>query len=139
MKLTKSALVTVLFASLASTSYANVLTLKVDKIKHLKGAMMIALYNSDSNYKSDTHTYAGKRIEVSARELTVTFEDLPNGEYAIKLFQDENDNGKIDTNLIGIPTEAYGFSNNGGAMGQPGFDEAKFTVNGDTSISIHLH
>jgi uncharacterized protein (DUF2141 family) len=142
MKITQRVLITtsLLLGSLISANtFAHELELKLDKIKNIKGFMMIALYNSADSYKSDVNTFSGKKIAVSAKTMTVNFSNLPSGDYAIKLYQDENDNGEIDKNFLGIPTEAYGFSNNGGAMGQPSFDEAKFTVNGNTSINIHLH
>lgn len=122
----------------AANTYAHELVLTVDQIKQLKGNMMIALYNSNDNYKSNTNTFSGKKVAVTEKILTVNFGDIPAGDYAIKLCQDENDNGKIDKNFVGIPTEGYGFSNNGGEMGQPDFGEAKFTVNSDTNINIHL-
>ena len=119
-------------------SYAHELILSVDKIKTVKGVLMIALYNSASSYTSDVNTFVGKKIEVTDKTINVNVGDIPAGEYAIKLFHDENSNGVIDKNLIGIPTEGYGFSNNGGAMGQPSFSDAKFTVDGNTLINIHL-
>jgi uncharacterized protein (DUF2141 family) len=142
MKLTKPTLFlsSLLASSLFSVSiYAHELVLTVDKIEKVKGVMMIALYNSEDGYKSDQGTFSGKKVAVTDKTITVNFGDIPSGNYAIKLFQDENENGSIDKNIIGIPTEGYGFSNNGGAMGQPSFSDAKFTVNAVTNITIHLH
>ncbi len=130
---------TLLVSSLAAlNAHAHELALHVDHITKTKGVMMIALYNSAESYKSDKNAFNGKKIAVTQGALTVNFGDVPAGDYAIKLYQDENENGVIDKNVIGIPTEGYGFSNNGGAMGPPSFDEAKFSVTGKTAISIHL-
>ena len=64
---------------------------------------------------------------------------LPFGEYAITLFVDFNGNKKIDKNLLGIPKEPYGFSNNViGNMSAPTFDQAKFVISGPTSQNIKL-
>ncbi len=119
-------------------SYAHELVLHVDQISKTKGVMMIALYNSADNYKSDANAVSGQKIAITTDNLVVIFGDLPAGDYAIKLYQDENENGLIDKNFIGIPTEGYGFSNNGGAMGQPDFKDAKFSVSDKTLITIHL-
>ena len=55
------------------------------------------------------------------------FEDLPPGTYGISAFHDKNDNQKLDTNLIGVPVEDYGASNNArGVFGPPKFDDARF-------------
>ena len=77
-------------------------------------------------------------VKVSKSEEVITFSDLPDGEYAIKLFHDENDNKKLDFNMLGIPKESYGFSNNVGQFGQPDYKEAKFTVKENTMIDINL-
>ena len=51
---------------------------------------------------------------------------------------DLNGNGRIDFNLIGIPTEAYAFSNNVGRFGAPKFEEASFTLAGDLRQRVSL-
>ncbi|HOY21864.1 MAG TPA: DUF2141 domain-containing protein [Cellvibrio sp.] len=136
---THKVLSTLLFSSLLSlNATAHELVLQVDQITKTKGVMMIALYNSADSYKSDKNVFNGQKVAVTQGTLTVNFGDIPAGNYAIKLYQDENENGVIDTNTIGMPTEGYGFSNNGGAMGQPSFDEAKFSVTDKTSIAIRL-
>ncbi|MDR1437149.1 MAG: DUF2141 domain-containing protein, partial [Candidatus Symbiothrix sp.] len=59
--------------------------------------------------------------------------------YAVSIFHDENDNGKLDTGVFGIPKERTGNSNNArGSYGPPKFDDCKFTVSGDTEIYITL-
>ena len=53
---------------------------------------------------------------------------------------DENGNGKLDTNITGMPLEGYGFSNNPQVMRKPTWDEARFTVTGsDLAIDVQLH
>lgn len=124
---------------MSSTSViAHELTLTVDAIKNVKGHMVIALYHNVESYKTDQNMLASRKEKITDNTLTIDFGDLPEGYYAIKLYQDANDNGKIDKNLIGIPTEGYGFSNNGGSFGQPSFDEAKFLLDKTTEIKIHL-
>ena len=56
------------------------------------------------------------------------------------MFHDENDNGRLDENAWGVPTEGYGFSNNArGLLGAPSFDSAQVTLDGnDRSIAISL-
>ena len=67
------------------------------------------------------------------------FSNLPPGTYAAKVMHDENDNGKLDTNFMGMPIEGYGFSNNPQLLRKPTFDEAKFDLGaGGGAITIHL-
>jgi len=73
-----------------------------------------------------------KAVRQPSRTLSAaaTFKDIPDGTYAISVLHDQNDYGKMDKNIMGIPKEGYGASNNPRKrMGPPGFDEAKFSVN----------
>ena len=61
------------------------------------------------------------------------FNGLPNGVYGISGFHDENKNGKLDTNLVGYPTEEYCASRNArNTFSAPSFDDAKFKFSGGT-------
>jgi uncharacterized protein (DUF2141 family) len=60
----------------------------------------------------------------------VTFKDLPQGTFAVSVLHDENGNGKMDKNFVGMPKEGYGASNNPKKKKRaPTFDEAKFSLN----------
>ena len=68
------------------------------------------------------------------------FAGLAAGRYVIKSFADENGNEKLDTNLVGLPTERYGFSNDAkGRMGPPSFDAAAVKVDADSIVAFRLH
>ena len=124
---------------LLMSSHANAaeLIVNVNKINTIKGHIMLGLYADEASYKQGTPVHSA-RVKVSKNQTKITFAELPEGEYAIKLFQDENDNNKMDMNMMGIPKESYGFSNNGGRFGQPKYKEAKFSVKDNTSIEINL-
>lgn len=59
---------------------------------------------------------------------SVIFENVPQGEYAILCFHDENNNGRMDFYENGMPVESYGSSNNVMNMGPPEFYSSKFEV-----------
>jgi uncharacterized protein (DUF2141 family) len=64
---------------------------------------------------------------------------LPPGTYAIGIFEDAILNNRLDNYLFGVPRGQYGFSNNArGFMGPPSFEDASFSVEGKTEISISL-
>ena len=69
------------------------------------------------------------------------FEEVPPGTYAMAVVHDENMNGKLDTGLLGIPTEGYGFSNDAKALfSAPSFADASFRYDGgsiDLTMSLH--
>jgi uncharacterized protein (DUF2141 family) len=61
------------------------------------------------------------------------------GEYSVAVIHDENNNGKLDTNIFGIPTEAYGFSNNiRPKFRAANWDETKFLMNKNVGLNIKL-
>jgi uncharacterized protein (DUF2141 family) len=67
--------------------------------------------------------------KASGQVVRIDVRDLQEGSYAIKAFHDVNDSGEMDFNLIGIPKEPYGFSNDATAtMSAPKFEQAAFVV-----------
>jgi len=103
------------------------LTVLIDGFSSDKGDAKIALCNSIEGYKSDDKAYRREAVRIRNGKAEWAFEDLPFGEYLIKVFHDENGNYKLDKNLFGAPAEAYGFSNNARAtLGPPDYKKAAF-------------
>lgn len=76
---------------------------------------------------------------IENNQAEISFAELCAGHYAVRLYHDENDNQLLDTNVVGIPRERYGFSNNvRGWMGEPSFDRQLFRIESDTTITIKL-
>jgi uncharacterized protein (DUF2141 family) len=122
---------------LSTEAYAATLTLELQNLRTKTGHVFISVSADAETFKGKGRPAAAQRVAVTGERLTVTFPDLAPGTYAVSLFHDANGNGKLDTNLIGIPTEGYGFSNNVGARGRPRFDEAKFTLGADgTTLTL---
>jgi uncharacterized protein (DUF2141 family) len=129
-----------LIAALApATALAGDLTVKVDNIRNDHGTILAALYNSDTSFMKQPLARATFKLKATPGELSYVFHDLPPGKYALTAFHDENENGQLDKNLLGIPKEGYGFSNST-ATRPPRFDQAAFDFNGTTaSITVTLH
>lgn len=74
-------------------------------------------------------------------ETLVSIKEVPAGTWAVLAYQDENANGQLDRNLIGIPSENYGFSRDArGRFGPPSFDDAAIAVKDETvSATVRLH
>jgi uncharacterized protein (DUF2141 family) len=103
------------------------LTIHIDDVKAASGNVMVAVYSSAGTFLKKPDNATGAPAAVGGN--TVVFKDLAEGEYAFAVYHDANANGKMDSNLIGIPTEDYAFSNNAmGKMGPPSFDNAKFVL-----------
>lgn len=114
------------------------LVVKVENIKKEKGRMMFAVYNHHDKFLKDALTHG--KAEIHGTTAYITFEGLEEGIYAVSIFQDENDNGKLDTNFIGIPSEPYAFSNDAkGMFGPPDFKDCQFELKkGEREIVITL-
>lgn len=95
-----------------------------------EGNCWFALDNSEFIYESDDTVWIGKVLPIENKQVVVVIDSLAFGEYAVRVFHDENTNGEIDTNIFGIPNEDYGYSNDAsGWFGPPSWDKAKFTFN----------
>lgn len=135
---------TILSAGLAialqaeETPLNGALTLTVADIETNRGEVRIALFNSKETYTKKPIHAAVVKVEKSSTIWTVT--DLKPGDYAIALFHDANSDGKMNKNLIGLPKEDYGFSNDAsGTFGPPSWSTAKFTIGeGATQHIINL-
>jgi uncharacterized protein (DUF2141 family) len=103
------------------------LTLTIDNIRHDTGALMIAVHSQETGFDG---AVGGKQVAVDGDSVvTVEFNGLAPGRYALRVFHDVNGNGALDTNVMGIPVEPFGFSNNVmGMMGPPSFDQAAFEI-----------
>ena len=80
-------------------------------------------------------------LKIKETEARCDFEDIPTGTYALAVVHDENMNGKLDTNLLGVPKEGYGFSNDVKAVrGAPSFSDASFPYDGQNlNFTLSLH
>jgi len=117
------------------------ITVKVTNIKQAKGTMRVAFYKKGSGFPKEGSITFAKETKVSkAGELTLKFTDIPYGEYAIAVFQDKNQNQKIDKNLIGYPTEPFGFSKNfKPKFSDPDFEDCNVIISATNNIfSIKL-
>jgi len=129
------------FLFLAVLAHASVqgqaLTVVVKGIKNDKGNVAAALYRSPDEFMKKT--WQSRSADSSSGELKFIFETVPAGNYAISVMHDENKNGKVDTNMMGIPKEGFGFSNDAmGAFGPPEFDKAKFVIPDTQQVIITL-
>lgn len=125
----------ILFIILPIQTYSENLTVEVSELKEKKGQLLIGLYNNADNFPVINQAYKGIVINVERKEIRYTFADIPSGNYAIAVIHDINNNGELDKNLFGVPTEGYGFSNSPAtSFGLPAFNEVKFHLT-DTSTS----
>lgn len=114
------------------------LTVLIDNITSIRGTMKIGLYDEEDGFMKKELTFDHQ--DITTDTVTFVFKGLQQGEYAITIYQDENNNGELDTNFLGIPQEPYAFSNNAaGRFGPPSFEDCKFFLSAENQeITISL-
>jgi uncharacterized protein (DUF2141 family) len=128
----------------AQSSSCPGIHVKVLNIRNSTGTVDCALFDSPNGFPIEALNLAMNAVVIRVRNTKVVrcnFEDIPPGTYALAVIHDENMNGKLDTNWLGIPKEGYGFSNGVKAfLGAPSFSAASFKYDGGTlDLTISLH
>lgn len=124
------------------TSFAqdNKIILDIENIKVLKGNLMIAIFNNEVDFKAKQNPSFADTINISSHSATTKFKNIPNGNYAIAIYHDENSDGNLNTVKLGIPKEGVGFSGSKKSILKvPKFDHCSFELTNDTTIVIGLH
>ena len=105
-------------------------TLIVNNLGKINGRLYIAWYDNAVDFTKPDKAVYSQIVEVGGKDaVVVKFENVVPGTYAVAIFLDKNQNGRIDTNVFGIPKEKYGFSNNVYPLTRAAtFKESAFTV-----------
>jgi uncharacterized protein (DUF2141 family) len=127
-----------IFTIISSVLFAqNKLEVTVRNIKEAKGTIRVGLFTSEKDFLKKAAE--GKVVKANAKEITVVFENLKSGDYAVSVIHDENENGELDSNMVGIPKEGFAFGNNAmGAFGPPSFDKAKVSLTKNEKQVVEL-
>lgn len=98
-----------------------------------KGKVLVAVCDKTTFLKDCA--YSGS-APARAGETIVTVDGVPTGSWAVLSYQDENDNGKLDRNVLGIPKEPYAFSRDArGRFGPPSFEDAAFELRDEKAVT----
>lgn len=122
----------------AASAHANDLTIEVAGTTG-KGQVMVAVYNSEATWMQKP--LMGTKVASSVQSTRISLHDLPAGEYALVAYEDQNDNGKLDKNQFGMPTEPFGFSNDAtGHFGPAKWEAAHFRLDAQQqTVRFSLH
>lgn len=105
-----------------------------------KGALYLAVYNTKETWMLPEKAFSKSIIPIAAKDTTLDIGSMPDGQYALAMFLDENGNGRLDKNFLGIPSEKYGFSGTRQPLFRaPHFDEAVIRLTSEQrTVSISL-
>ena len=131
---------TIFLVTISTTLFAqHHFTVEVSDLMADKGSVYLGLYNKKSGFLKEDDALANAKVKAKGNKVSYTFKNLPVGEYAVAVYQDVNDNGKCDRNMIGYPMEGFGFSKNyRPKLSAPSFDEVKIAVRRSTTTKIAL-
>ncbi|MBO0320761.1 DUF2141 domain-containing protein [Muricauda sp. CAU 1633] len=117
----------------------NTISVHVKNVDSSKGHIKVALYDSDETFLSFDRVLKAGSAPAHNGIVILQITDVPIGEYALAVFHDENGNGELDTNWLGIPKEKVAFSKAKMKMfGPPKYKECAFQVTSDYEINIDL-
>jgi uncharacterized protein (DUF2141 family) len=132
------ALASVVFA-VGEASAARIIV-TISGLKSNEGGVYVGLYATPSKFLNGTQVDAMKKVAASTGPITIVFDNLAPGTYAVGAFHDENNNNQLDRNFLGLPTEGYALSNGVRAVtSKPTFQQAAFTVgNAGAAVSLQI-
>jgi uncharacterized protein (DUF2141 family) len=121
---------------IASAARAADLTVTIKDVHSSSGQVLIVVYD-ESGFGKPELAKMRQKANATSGDVKFVFHNLAAGRYAVSAFHDENGNGKLDRNSLGVRTEGYGFSNDAqGTAGPPKFSQAAFDFDGKTDKQI---
>lgn len=122
----------------AAGASAATVEVHVSAVAGGKGTVNVAVCDRERFLKQCAYTAS---MPARDGENVIAVPGVPKGTWAVLVYQDENGNGQLDRNVIGIPKENYGFSRDAaGRFGPPGFDDAAIQVADETTVAkVKLH
>lgn len=124
------ATIVVCLSALAAQAQSR-LEVTVMNVKDTTGTIRVGIFKNEDTFLKDA--IMGKVVKATKGEVFVVFEGVPDGTYAFSIIHDENKNGELDSNIIGIPKEGFGFSNDAmGTFGPPSFEKSAFALKSES-------
>ena len=125
--------------SLSAAVMAADLSVEIGNIEHDKGQVRVVLYDNSDSFLNEEKSLVIQKSPAAVGTLTVNFNHLQPGDYALVAYHDEDGDGKLDRFLGMIPSEGYGLSRNPKVFGKPDFNDARISLSDDDRITIHLN
>jgi uncharacterized protein (DUF2141 family) len=132
-------LITAVVLAPATTFASNTLRVTLTLASPDGGEAGCALYSDEAGFPSDGEKARTRQWHPAAATVVCEFTDLPDGLYAVGSSHDLNGNRVVDTNLVGMPKEAWGVSRNARPRFRaPRFDEAAVALEGGGTTELAI-
>ncbi len=123
---------------LAGQSAKGKLVVTITGINSNQGTIKIGLYNKQAGFMDARHVLHGLNRPAKKGNVIGSFKNLAYGSYAVSVVHDENNNGRMDKNFLGVPKEGYAFSRNvRPRFSAPSFKATRIQLN-DKSKNIRI-
>ncbi len=126
-------------SSAQAGSTQHTLTIKLSNISKQEGNIKLYVYRSSDDLLSDQASYLQQTYSLEQAKQPIVLTNVPNGDYAIFVLQDLDDDNQLAMNRQGMPQEPYGYSNNPVLMGPPTMDAVKFNLSQDKTADIRMN
>lgn len=112
------------------------ITIPISTVRNGKGTVFVALYNR-ANWLEPGRYLMASKVKAERGTVYAKFRNIPRGRYGVAVFHDENTNNRVDTNLLGLPAEGYGFSRVS-PLRKPKFEEISVPAHPGAHAPIRL-
>jgi len=128
VRLTSFVAATAFYAAPAFSESSSTVLIEVSGFKNTRGTLNCRLFNKAADFP-DGEGIVTLRVPITGPNTSCSFSNVEPGTYAVAVVHDENGNGKLDKNFVGVPSEGYGVSNNKTyALSAPKWAESSFTL-----------
>jgi uncharacterized protein (DUF2141 family) len=132
--------VRLVLALLPAPALAAELIVSVEDIRTSSGKLMIAILDSEAAFNGEQPAVASLLLPANGDAVSFSIDALPSGRYGVRVMHDVNDNDDLDSNLVGMPTEPWGFSNDAkGNFGPPVWADVSFELADTSRQTIQLN
>jgi uncharacterized protein (DUF2141 family) len=137
-RLSSIALAVAFYASPAFSESLSTVLIEVSGFKNTRGTLNCRLFSKAADFPDDEGIVT-LRVPITGPNTSCSFSNVEPGTYAIAVVHDENGNGKLDKNFVGVPSEGYGVSNNKTyALSAPKWDESTFKLGATESKALQV-
>jgi uncharacterized protein (DUF2141 family) len=128
VRLTLFVAATAFYAAPAFSEPLSTVLIEVSGFKNTRGTLNCRLFTKAADFP-DGEGIVTVRVPITGPNTSCSFSNVEPGTYAVAVVHDENGNGKLDKNFVGVPSEGYGVSNNKTyALSAPKWAESSFTL-----------
>lgn len=126
-------------SSFVEKTSSAILHVEISNVSSTKGKLYVGIFRRKDKFPEITGKFKGFLVDPKTSVTSYTISDLPPDTYAVAVFHDKNKNNILDKNMLGVPTEEYGFSNNARrTFSAPSFDEAAFELKSERKIKLEI-